>query len=113
MNHSGELDRLTAIHLTLYHLDAAAKNHAQILQTAYAIYLAWCQPARLLYPQKWLYPAAARHFFVAVSEITRSIAGVMNSICQRNPSFGKCFEKLSCAQFIKLVISQRIGRAHV
>ncbi|MGM9629719.1 hypothetical protein [Butyricicoccus sp.] len=106
MNHSGEQDSLAAIHLALYDLNAAAENHAQILQTAYAIYLAWCQPARLLYPQKWLYPAAARHFFVAVSEITCSIADVMNSICQRNQSFGNCFEGLSCAQFIKLVISQ-------
>lgn len=52
MNHSGEQDSLAAIHLALYDLNAAAENHAQILQTAYAIYLAWCQPARLLYPQK-------------------------------------------------------------
>lgn len=106
MNHSEQLDVLTTIHLILYHLNAAAENHAELVQTAYVIYLAWLEPIRLFYPQKWLYPAAARHFFVTVSEITHSIAAVMYSIYRRNPSFSECFAELSYAQFIKLILYQ-------
>lgn len=80
--------QLTEIYQMLYQFGLRA-DCAGFFFLSYAVYLSVCQPNRLLFPSKWVFPAIAQHYHTTVPAVRsgiHSVSGkVLSSVAIGNP----------------------------